>query len=279
MRPRIVQDEQQIGFYWTDADGRPITLQDLVRIDEEPERLPPTHLEALDDAMIISAERFGEYLGGGRKPTSDAERADLRDLHRSLDRLVHEYSSAVELLDSVRYELRSGQIIGTATLMSVLARQPLGTLGSAPLENDLDTPEIGVVSGFGELVKVDETRPWMGSRWIVRTPEGRRLPATLAMLMFDSSGVFKDAALDEHRAALKVLADASTSPEADPLSVASAVDWMLYDWLMAHRDGPDSGAIEVRTETDAEMIVDTAALSILCRSRFDPELLRLPALA
>lgn len=184
---------------------------------------------------------------------------------------------SLKSLDELKVEVRSGQIVGTASLMSILARQPLGTLGPAPLEDDLDVPEIGVVSGYGELVQVDPARLWAGSRWIVRTPEGRRLPATLAMLMFDSSGVLKDAALDEHREAMRLLVEASTDPGADPLSSATSIDWMLYDWLMAHRDGPDSGAVEVRTEADAQMIIDAAAEAIRCRALFDPELLRLPS--
>lgn len=277
MRPRIVQDENQIGFYWVSPDGSPITLPDLMRTDDEPERLPPTHLEAMDDAMIIAAGRFGEFLGGGRMPSTDGERAELRDLHRALDRLVYEYAIGLGVMPSVTAQVRAGQIVGTATLMSVLARQPIGALGGAPLEDELDVPEIGVVGGFGELVQVDQARPWAGSRWIVRTPEERRLPATLAMLMFDSSGVFKDAALDEHRAALRVLIEATDDPRADPLAAACSIDWMLYDWLMAHRDGPDSGAIEVQTDVDAAMIVEAAAAAIRCRALFDPELLRIPS--
>ena len=40
----------------------------------------------------------------------------------------------------------------------------------------------------------DETgRTWLGGRWILRNESGRRLPATLSMLMFDNSGVNKDA--------------------------------------------------------------------------------------
>lgn len=38
-----------------------------------------------------------------------------------------------------------------------------------------------------------------------RRRTGTRTPLTLAMLMFDSSGVNKDAALDEHRIALAAL--------------------------------------------------------------------------
>lgn len=64
MRPRIVQSDGQIGFFWATSRGVPTSLQALVVDDEEPDRLAATHLEALDDALIIAAERFGEILGG-----------------------------------------------------------------------------------------------------------------------------------------------------------------------------------------------------------------------
>lgn len=73
MRPRIVQSDGQIGFFWATAAGRRTSLQSLVEADDEPDRLVATHLEALDDALIIAAERFGEILGGEgvpRMPTS-----------------------------------------------------------------------------------------------------------------------------------------------------------------------------------------------------------------
>ena len=55
MRPRIVQADDQIGFYWATPTGTPTSLQALVIEDDEPERLVATHLEALDDALIIAA--------------------------------------------------------------------------------------------------------------------------------------------------------------------------------------------------------------------------------
>ena len=90
MRPRIVQADGQIGFYWATPAGVPASLQALVADDEEPDRLIATHLAALDDALIIAAERFGDILGGGRGPADDAEREDLLELHRNLDRLSEE---------------------------------------------------------------------------------------------------------------------------------------------------------------------------------------------
>ncbi|MFI5953088.1 hypothetical protein [Cryptosporangium sp. NPDC051539] len=274
-RPAIVQGEGQIGFYWS-AAGRPVTLAELVRTDDEPERLLPTHLEALDDALIIAAGRFGELLGGGRRPTGP-ERSGLADLHRAVDRSIHEYAVAAEELGTP-IETRAGQIVGTAALVSVLAREPIGLLGPAPLDGTLDPPSAGVVGGFGELATVAPDRPWLGGRWTVRTVDGRRLPATLSMLLFDSSGVYKDAALDEHRALLRATAEAAASPEADPLGAACAIDWLLYDWLRAHQDGPDSAAIELKGgAADAELVVRAAAASIRARALFDPGLLRLAA--
>ena len=62
------------------------------------------------------------------------------------------------------------------------------------------------------------------------------------------------------------------------MAAACAIDWLLYDWLMAHRDGPDSGAVEIRgPQTDAAMIVHAASASVVCRARLDPQLLRLPS--
>ncbi|GAA0615011.1 hypothetical protein GCM10009547_16130 [Sporichthya brevicatena] len=276
-RPVIVQDEGQIGFHWSTPTGVPVRLDALVKTDDEPRRLLPTHLEALDDALIIAAGRFGEILGGGRGPADDAERTGLRELHRAMDRLSWEYHAAVESMGAV-ISTRAGQILGTAFLMSVMARRPLSLLGPAPFEGELDEPGIGVVAGYGDLVWVDGDRPWRGARWVVRTEDGRRLPATLSMLLFDSSGVQKDAARDEHRAAIGEVLAALPTDDLDAMTAASALDWMLYDWLMAHRDGPDSAAVDVKDRPDdAVMIVRAAAASTELRARFDPELLRIPA--
>jgi hypothetical protein len=273
MRPRIEQTDDQIGFHWVTTRGQPIGLPELVATDDEPDRLIATHLEALDDALIIAAGRFGEVLGGGRRP-DPAERADLRELHRVLDRLCHEYASALAAM-ALPAQLRSGQIIGTAALLAIRARQPLDLLGPAPFDGELDDPSLGVVGGFGEYHQVDPDRAWTGGRWILRAQDGRRYPLTLAMLLFDSSGVNKDAALEEHREALRSVMTAAREPGADPLAAACALDWLLYDWLMAHRDGPDSAAIEVPKgrEADAALVVEAAAASVAARATVDPGLL------
>ncbi|ANE81098.1 hypothetical protein A7U43_19020 [Mycobacterium adipatum] len=273
MRPRIVQDEGQLGFYWTTACGSPTSLPALIAADDEPDRLVATHLEAIDDALIIAAGRLGEVLGGGRGPTR-GERDDLRTLHRTLDRLCHEYAAALDAL-GLGADLRAGKIIGTAALFSILAREPLGLLGPAPLDGELDEPAIGVIAGFGELAQLDPGRPWKGARWIVRTEAGQRYPLTLSMMMFDSSGVDKQASRKEHLEALRTVVDAAGAADADPMAVTCALDWLLYDWLMAHRDGPDSAEVVFPNghESDAGLIVAAAAASVAARATFDPGLL------
>ncbi|MHA6781689.1 hypothetical protein ACVGOW_11930 [Pseudonocardia saturnea] len=276
MRPRILQSDGQIGFRWATPDGRPSTLQALVIGDDEPDRLVATHLAALDDALIIAAERFGDLLGGGRRPADHGEREGLLELHRALDRLCHEFALALALT-RIGADIRAGQIIGTAALFSIRARLPLDLLGPAPFDGELDDPVVGMVGGFGEMVQVDPDRPWAGGRWIVRTESGQRYPLTLSTLLFDSSGTNKDAARQEHRDALRSVTAAAESPAADPFAVACALDWLLYDFLMAHRDGPDSAAIVLAKgqESDAELIVTTAAASIVARAAFDPGLVGL----
>ena len=273
MRPRIVQSDDQIGFYWATPSGAPTSLQALVADDDEPDRLVATHLEALDDALIIAADRFGEILGGGRGPAGPAERDALLELHRTLDRLCFEYAAALRKV-GLTADLRAGKIIGTAALFSIRARRPLGLLGPAPLDSELDEPDLGVVGGFGEFQHVDPEQPWTGGRWVVRTEAGQRFPLTLSMLMFDSSGTNREGARTEHRDALAAVVDAARLPEADPMAATCALDWLLYDWLMAHRDGEDSAEIVFPKghEDAAGLVVATAAASVAARATFDPGL-------
>lgn len=273
MRPRIVQADGQIGFYWATAAGVPTSLQALVTDDDEPDRLVATHLEALDDALIIAAEWFGEILGGGRGPADAAERDGLLELHRTLDRLCFEYAAASEQ-SGVSPDLRAGKIIGTAALFSIRARRPLGLLGPAPFDGELDDPGLGVVGGFGEFHQVDPDKPWKGGRWVVRTEAGQRFPLTLSMLMFDSSGANKEGARKEHREALQAVVSAAGAPDADPMALTCALDWLLYEWLMAHRDGPDSAEIVFPRGHDdaAALVVSAAAASVAARATFDPGL-------
>ena len=275
MRPRIVQADGQIGFYWATPAGRPASLQALVAEpdEDEPDRLIATHLEALDDSLIIAAERFGEILGGGRGPADAAERDDLVELHRACDRLCFEYAAALEKT-GLSADLRAGKIIGTAVLFSIRARRPLGLLGPAPFDGELDEPSLGVVGGYGEYQQVDPDKPWKGGRWVVRTEDGQRFPLTLSMVFFDSSGANKEGARKEHREALQSVVSAARLPDADPMAVTCALDWLLYDWLMAHRDGPDSAEIVFPKGYDdaAALVVSAAAASVAARATFDPGL-------
>ncbi|OBI17449.1 hypothetical protein A5712_02675 [Mycobacterium sp. E2327] len=272
MRPRITQAEGQIGFYWCTPEGAATTLPDLVIGDGEADRLIATHLEALDDALIIAAARFGELLGGGKRPDPD-ERADLVVLHRCLDLLVRDYALAAEITGLVP-DVRAGKIVGTATLFSLRARFPVGLLGPAPFDGELDEPSPGVISGFGEMVLVNPQEPWRGGRWVLKSETGQRYPLTLSTMLFDSSGVNKDAARREHREAIEACVAGAASDEADPFAVACALDWLLYDWLMAHREDPDSAAIQIPkgSDSDAAMIVRASCASVAVRARIDPGL-------
>ena len=187
--------------------------------------------------------------------------------------MCFEYAAALDRT-GLTADLRAGKIIGTAALFSIRARQPLGLLGPAPLDGELDEPGLGVVGGYGEFQHVDPERPWMGGRWVVRTEAGQRFPLTLSMLMFDSSGANKEGAREEHRDALAAVVDAAGLPEADPMTATCALDWLLYDWLMAHRDGPDSAEIVFPKGYDsaAALVVSAAAASVAARASFDPGL-------
>ena len=131
-----------------------------------------------------------------------------------------------------------------------------------------------MIGGFGEFHQVDPGKPWKGGRWVVRTEAGQRFPLTLSMLLFDSSGVNKEAARREHRDALQAVVASARSADADPLAVTCAVDWLLHDWLMAHREDPDSAEIVFPKghEGDAALVVSAAAASVAARATFDPGL-------
>ena len=277
MLPRIEATDDRIGFHWTSPDGVPMRLADVVALPgAEADRWLPTHLEALDDVLIEVAGRFGEVLGGGRGPRPDEHDA-LAEAYRAIDRLCDEYAVAHRAAGTPD-DVRAGQIIGTAALMSIRARQSIGMMGPAPFDGDLDLPGPGVVEGRAGLHWVDTADDARGARWLVVTPEGRRLPATLSMLLFDSSGVDKDASLAEHRDALGRVTVAVTGVGVEPMGASGAVDWLLFDWVMAHRESADAGGVEIRSGrvADARMIEDAAHASARVRSRFDRGLLELP---
>jgi hypothetical protein len=271
MIPHIRQADGQIGFHWVTQDGKPIALPELIAIDAEPARLVPTHLSALDDALIDAARRWGEILGGGRAVRDDAEAAELTELHRALDRLNHEYATA-ERLARMETELRAGQIVGTSALLAIRARMALETDGPGPFRGMLTEPPAGVLAGHGQFHWTDPDVPWRGGRWLLVTQDGPRYPLTLDTLLH-GSGVEKDGALDEHRAALRAVSALGWPHEpagdTDLVVLAGAIEWLLYDWLMAHRESERSAAIEIRSgrPADAAMIVAAAAALATARSR------------
>ncbi len=271
----MLVDDGRWGFAWAHPDGTVAPLAELVSAPgAEADRWLPTHLEALDEQLVELAGRHGEVLGGGRRPTED-ERADLADAYVAVDRAVLEYALASRAVGGPP-DVRAGQILGTGALLGIRARAVLGLTGAAPFDGELDEPAPGMVGGHAGLHVVDPAAPWRGSRWLVVTDDGRRLPATLSMLLFDSSGVDTEAALREHREALAAVTEAVLDPAAEPMAASGAVDWLLFDWLMAHRDGPDSGAVQFPTgrEGDAALVVAAAAASVQVRRRFDPALAR-----
>lgn len=273
MLPRIVQPDNEIGFHWALATGERATLAQLcAQPDAEPDRWLPTHLEALDDVLIAVAGDFGEVLGGARRPTSH-EPDGLARAYVAIDRAALEYADAAASA-SLPTDPRAGQILGTAALMSIRCREPLGLTGSAPFDGGLDQPSPGMVGGRAGLHWVDPEQRWRGARWLVVTDDGLRLPATLSMLLFDSSGVDKDATLTEHREALASVTDAVLAGDAEPLEASGAVDWLLFDWVMAHRESPDSAAVQIPSgrTADAAMILAAYAASVRVRKRYDPAL-------
>lgn len=277
--PSIAQTDGAVGFHWRDPAGRPGHLADLADLpDAEPHRWLPTHLEALDDVLIDVATRLGPVLGGEVEP-SPTDLADVRDAHLAIDRASREYAVAAAALDLPR-DLRAGQILGTGALLSIQCREVLGTIGPSPFAGSLDSPGVGMVSGRAVLswVEAGDDQVWQGARWVVETEDGLRLPATLAMLLHDSSGVLKDAAVTEHKDALARITTAVESGPVEPIQASGAVDWLLFDWLMAHRDGPQSAAVEITSGKveDATMIVEAVGASVGVRSLFDPELVALP---
>jgi hypothetical protein len=271
--PQIDATDDRVGFRWLSSEGSVLPLREVIALPgAEPDRWLPTHLEALDDVLIEVAGTYGDVLGGGRRPTT-IERDALVEVYSTLDRLCWEYADA-HATTAFPGTVRAGQIIGTAALMSIRAREATSMMGAPPFEGELDEPGLGVIGGRAGLHWVSPEAAWLGARWLVVTDDGLRLPATLSMLLFDASGVDKDATLTEHREALTQVTGAMTDPTVEPMQASGALDWLLFDWIMAHRDGPDSGAVEIRSGkvADADMIVAATAASARIRARFDPAL-------
>lgn len=289
MLPRILSAADGVGFRWAHPDNTLTTLSRLFDLPEaEPEPWLATHLEALDEMLIGITGRHGAVLGGEERP-DEAAREALSRAYVAIDRACLEYADALHSLGpraKARKNLRAGQIVGTAALIGVLAREVIGLVGPSPFDGELDRPDLGAVGGFAGLHTVDPDRPWLGARWLVVTDSGRRFPATLSMLLFDSSGVDKEATLREHRDALRGLTSAvadgqpadgpgaKAPEEVEPMAASGALDWLLFDWCMAHRESDASPAVEIRSglPSDALMLVEAAAASVRLRRRYDPSL-------
>lgn len=243
------------------------------------DELPPA-LAALDGRLVEIAGRFGEVIGGQRAPAA-GEHEELTSAYTGVDA-----ACAAWAREQGRgpVDVRAGQVLGTAALLSIHCREVLGLMGPAPFTGDLDPPPTGVVGGHAGMHTVDDAAPWLGGRWLIVSDDGRRLPATLAMLLQDSSGVDREASEREHRAALKGVTKAARPDVPDPMAASGALDWLLFDWLMAHRESEASAAIEISAGRldDAAMIVRAVAASVALRQTFDPALataLRLPGSA
>ena len=59
--------------------------------------------------------------------------------------------------------------------------------------------------------------------------------------------------------------------------MTTTLDWLLFDWVMAHRESDDSGAVQPGRAEDARMVVRAVEASASVRARFDIGLLDLPA--
>ena len=220
--PSIEQTDDRIGFTWVSSSGRPASLVDVVaEPGSEVERLLPTHLEALDDVLVDAAGRVGDILGGSRPPASPQDWQDLQEVSAVLDRLCVEYADAAERT-GFPVDVRAGQIVGTAALLGIRTRMVLGVADPVPLAGQLDDPSVGVVAGYGDMVRGRPAEPFRGGRWVIRTESGQRFPATLSMLLYDSSGVNKDAAQDEHRAAVRSVLAAVDDDGAEPAVVGGS---------------------------------------------------------
>jgi hypothetical protein len=126
----------------------------------------------------------------------------------------------------------------------------------------------------GKFHWTDPGVPWRGGRWLLVAQDGPRYPLTLDTLLH-GIGVEKDGALDEHRTALRAVSALAwpndPSGDTDSVVLAGAIEWLLYDWLMAHRESERSAAIEIRSgrPADAAMIVHAAAALAATRTRTD----------
>lgn len=256
-------DDPVDGFAWVDG-ARRAPLQEVLADPFRPAgALIRQHLDAFDQVLIDVMGELGVVLGG---PGGDVDvdiTTRLDRLESTLDRLTAEYQAGLRVVGVVP-DVRGGQVCGAAAIVGHRVRVVRDRVPEAPMARQLDDPAVGVVAGFAELSEVPAAAPWRGQRWIVRTEDGRRLPATLAMLLGDSSGVDRRATLDAHRGALS---SATAAAREDPRA-AGALEHLLLDWLMAHREDPTTIAVDIAKGRldDAAMIVDAATCGGSLRS-------------
>ena len=86
------------------------------------------------------------------------------------------------------------------------------------------------------------------------------------MLLHDSSGVRREAALDEHRAALRAVVAAEGTTGADPSTWAASLEWLLDELVLAMRESRSSAAVTLRRFDDAGLIVSAAAAAARARA-------------
>ena len=249
MRPRIVQTDGQIGFYWATPDGVATTLADLVIDDEEPDRLVATHLEALDDALIIAAAQFGTCSAAASTPI----RANATIWSPCTAAWIC-WCAITHWRRDRRHRPRSagGQDHRHRRVVFDLRPLPLDLLGPAPFDGELDEPSLGVrqrirADGAGRYREAVEGRPV--------DPEIGIRPTISADIVDD---VVRQLRGEQGRRPTRTPRGDRTciatavAPDADPFTVACALDWLLYDWLMAHREDPDSAAIQIPKGHDSD---------------------------
>lgn len=274
--PRI--RTEQIGFGWLSDDGRPTRLSELLlHADADPARLLSTHVAAVDELLGEVAVRFAALLTNGQAPDPGDHDA-LAATYRVIDRLTVEYATARSLIggdppDPVADALRAGRVLASGALVSIRARDLLSMTGPVPFDGMLDELPARGLTGRARLAWRDE--PWQGARWLLTTDDGRRVPTDLRTLLAEiTNRRDRESILREHREALDLVVLAAAADGAEPMAASGAVDWLLFDWLMAHRDeyAPQGVRIHVDRVEDARMLIGAATISARLRARYDPNL-------
>ena len=266
-------DDPVDGFTWQAPGQVTAPLSTVVEADlTAAARRLRQHVDAFDQLLVAVADAHGELLGGARALAGD-DRDVLRRIHQTVDRTVLAYVDGLRAAGTAA-DVLGAQVVGAAVLLGHAARHPLGLVAPPPLAGRFDEPPIGGVSGTTRFAAAGD-EAWRGGHWIIETEDGRRLPAMLTTLLYDSSGVDREDVQDTHRAALRGAIDATDDAVAEidtAATAAGAIDHLLVDWLLAHRY--EDGDLAVRVDggriDDAWLIVDAAAASVRVRRQLDP---------